>query len=149
MSRKSAREIALHILFELTYDAAPAEEVLEDRLSEETRARFSEEISVYARELEERDESFIRLIVRGVCEHREELDAEIGRRALHWETGRISRLAISVLRMAFYEVLWVPDTDRAVIANEAVELAKKYDTKESAVFINGILGTLIRETPEA
>ena len=47
--------------------------------------------------------------------------------------------------MAFFEVLYLPDTDNAVAANEAVELAKKYDSKESAAFINGILGTLIRE----
>jgi N utilization substance protein B len=71
--------------------------------------------------------------------------SKIGRRAIKWQTDRISRIALSVLRMAFFEVLYLPDTDNAVAANEAVELAKKYDSKESAAFINGILGTLIRE----
>ena len=141
MSRKTAREIALHTLFTMTYDTLSAEEILSDYLSEEGRTRLSDEVGAYAKPLEERDADFIRIIVSGV----EQLDEEIGRRAIKWQTDRISRIALSVLRMAFFEVLYLPDTDNAVAANEAVELAKKYDSKESAAFINGILGTLIRE----
>ena len=96
-------------------------------------------------EMDPGQEDFIRLMVSGVEQRRAELDEEIGRRAIKWRTERISRVALSILRMAFYEVLYLPDSDNAVAANEAVELAKKYDTKETAAFINGILGTLIRE----
>ena len=145
MSRKTAREIALHTLFTMTYDTLSAEEILSDYLSEEGRTRLSDEVGAYAKPLEERDVDFIRIVVSGVDQHRNELDEEIGRRAIKWQTDRISRIALSVLRMAFFEVLYLPDTDNAVAANEAVELAKKYDSKESAAFINGILGTLIRE----
>ena len=126
MSRKTAREIALHSLFTMTYDALSAEEILSDYLSEESRARLSDEVNAYAKPLEVKDEDFIRLMVSGVEQRRAELDEEIGRRAIKWRTERISRVALSILRMAFYEVLYLPDSDNAVAANEAVELAKKY-----------------------
>lgn len=145
MSRKTAREIALHALFAMTYAPGSGETILADCLSEEGRARLGDEVGPYAKPLEQRDADFIRCMVLGVEQRLSELDEEIGRRSIKWKTERMSRVALSVLRMACYEVLYMPDTDSAVAANEAVELAKRYDSKESAAFINGILGTLISE----
>ena len=117
MSRKTAREIALHTLFTMTYDTLSAEEILSDYLSDEGRARLADEVGAYAKPLEDRDADFIRIIVSGVEQRRMELDEEIGRRAIKWQTDRISRIALSVLRMAFFEVLYLPDTDNDVAAN--------------------------------
>ena len=116
MSRRTAREIALHTLFTMTYDTLSSEEILSDYLSDEGRARLSDEVGAYAKPLEERDVDFIRIVVSGVDQHRNELDEEIGRRAIKWKTDRISRVALSVLRMAFFEVLYLPETDNAVAA---------------------------------
>ena len=93
MSRKPAREIALHSLFTMTYDALSAEEILSDYLSEESRARLSDEVNAYAKPLEVKDEDFIRLMVSGVEQRRAEPEEEIGRRAIKWRTERISRVA--------------------------------------------------------
>ncbi len=144
MSRRGAREIALHILYEMTYDAADAEEVLSEHLSPEGRARLAGEIPVYAKPLEERDEAFIRAVVTGVSEHRDELDARIAECAVNWRVERIGRIALAVLRMAAFEILFHSENDDAVAANEAVKLTKEYDTQESASFVNGVIGALIR-----
>ena len=145
MSRKIARVIALHTLYELTYDVQSPEDTLASIVSEETRARLAEEVAVYAKPLSEKDEEFVRRLVLGVTDRREMLDEEIGKRSINWKTERISRVALSVLRMAALEILYLQEDDAAVSINEAVELTKKYDGPESAAFVNGILGTLIRD----
>lgn len=73
-----------------------------------------------------------------------EIDEVINKYAIGWKKERLSKVALSVLRLAICEILFVESVPYGVSVNEAVELAKKYATAEDAAFINGILGSFIR-----
>lgn len=80
----------------------------------------------------------------GIYEHIEELDAVIAQHARGWKLERLSKVALSILRLAIYELKFCDDIPDSVSINEAVELAKTYSTAEDASFINGLLGTVAR-----
>ena len=82
--------------------------------------------------------------------HQDELDRTIETYAKGWKLSRLSRMTAAVLRLAIYEMRYVDDVPVRVAINEAVELAKVYDTDEAASFINGVLGAVARaEFPQA
>ena len=78
--------------------------------------------------------------------HAVELDEIITRHSLKWSKQQISRVALSIMRLAVYEIQYEPDIPISVSINEAVELAKKYGGEEEAAFINGVLGGVARQT---
>ena len=78
-------------------------------------------------------------IIRGVLEHREEIDLEIQKYSQHWELHRIATVDRNVLRMAIYEMRYREDIPPVVSINEAVDIAKKFSTADSGKFVNGIL----------
>jgi N utilization substance protein B len=126
MSRRSrAREVALQVLFQddLNPGGSPhaADEFLQRRL-----AGYDELIA------------FARSLVSGVRRNREELDALLSRTAENWRVERMAATDRNVLRLGAYEILYA-DTPDAVAINEALELAKRYGTAQSAQFVNGIL----------
>lgn len=144
MTRSTAREIAVHLIFSLGFGTQSAEEVLDSEL---TRERFEElggESQLYAQFPNEKQERYIRDLVRGVFAHGPELDDYIARYAVGWSFARIPRMAAAIMRTAMYEVLYVPDVPNAAAINEAVEIAKRYETQEVVSFVNGILGSFVR-----
>ena len=78
-------------------------------------------------------------LVRGVAERREELDALIGELARGWTLQRMPRLDVVVMRVACYELAHRNDVPRGVVLAEAVDLAGRYGTDDSAKFVNGVL----------
>ena len=144
MTRSTAREIAVHLIFSLGFGTQSAEEVLDSEL---TRERFEElggESQLYAQFPNEKQERYIRDLVRGVFAHGPELDDYIARYAVGWSFARIPRMAAAILRTAMYEVLYMPDIPNAAAIDAAVEMTKKYEPQEVAAFVNGILGTFVR-----
>ena len=95
--------------------------------------------------LEEATAEFATALVRGTLEHIESIDQTIGRLSVGWDTQRQPAVDRNILRMAMYEILYLDDIPVSVTINEAVELAKKFSAEESSRFINGVLGTLVRE----
>lgn len=81
-------------------------------------------------------------IVRGVAVTRDELDRHIGSASAHWRLERMSRVDRNVLRLGTWELARRPDVPRAVILDEAVELAKAFGTDESSAFVNGVLNRI-------
>ena len=75
-----------------------------------------------------------------------ELDERIAETAHGWRIDRMSKVDLSILRLAVYEILYDPDIPDGVAINEAVELAKKYSGDESPAFINGILGVVAKRS---
>ena len=69
-----------------------------------------------------------------------EIDALIEKCSEKWSKKRISRISVSVLRIAIYEMLYMDEIPVKVSINEAVELAKRFDTEDSYTFVNGVLG---------
>ncbi|MDB5166632.1 MAG: putative transcription termination factor [Candidatus Saccharibacteria bacterium] len=96
------------------------------------------------------DIAFIEALVKGVSEKAEELDATLQPVAPDWPIKDIARMDRAVLRVGLYELLYEKDVPPKVVINEAVELAKAFGGENSSKFVNGVLGTVLRqrETPE-
>lgn len=78
-------------------------------------------------------------VVRGVCGTRDELDAHIRSASTNWRIERMTRVDRTLLRIGTWELVARRDVPRAVIIDEAVELAKRYGSDESGSFVNGVL----------
>ena len=128
MKRKQAREEAFILIFEKVFNNDSVEEILE--LANEVR------------DLEADD--YIKTVFKGVYENLEALDEIISQNAIGWSIGRISKTALCVLRLALFEIKFMDDFPVSVSINEAVELCKKYATKDDASFVNGILSTVAK-----
>ena len=136
MSRRSrAREIVLQLLYQ--HDLHPDQ-------AEDVRLRFLHGRLKYNRELIQ----FAQTLLEGVREHREELDRRLELTARNWRLSRMSATDRNVLRLGGYEILFGDTPDRVAI-NEAIELAKRYGTRNSAQFVNGVLDRLMSEQREA
>ncbi|WP_300413909.1 transcription antitermination factor NusB [uncultured Oscillibacter sp.] len=145
MVRNTAREIAIHLSYELNFSGRTAEELLDQRLTAEAFAELAEEEDLYREAPNAKQAAYIRRLVRGVDEHGAELDGYIEKYARGWKFSRIPLVASAIMRVAMYEVLYMPDVPNAAAINEAVEIAKKYETPETVKFINGILGSFSRQ----
>lgn len=125
MSRRSrAREVALQVLYQDDLNPALNPGAADQFLCERLR---SEELIEFARSL-----------VAGVRRNRSELDARLTSTAEHWSLERMATTDRNVLRLGAYEILYADTPDRVAI-NEAVELAKRFGSAQSAQFVNGIL----------
>jgi N utilization substance protein B len=81
-------------------------------------------------------------LVAGVRRHRAELDTLLAARAEHWSLRRMAVTDRNVLRLGAYEILFSDTPDRVAI-NEAVELARRFGTRQSGQFVNGLLDHLV------
>lgn len=97
--------------------------------------------------LEENSETktYIKKLTKEYAEHHEEIDEEIKRHALGWDFNRLVKTDKDILRIAIAELLFVKEAPLKVVVDEAVELAKRYSTEDSASFINAILAKVIKE----
>ena len=129
MTRKKAREEAFILIFEKAFNDCSAEEILE--------------IAKEVRDLE--DDEYINKVFFGVYENLSEIDELISQKSVGWKITRISKTALSILRLAIYEIKYFDEIPNSVSINEAVELAKIYATKEDSSFVNGILSTIVKE----
>ncbi len=136
--RRRARETALQTLYQLDVqpDLAPALAL------ERYYTFFSEESG---REPDGNDREFVERLVRGVVDHREELDGRIVRASKNWRIERMARVDRNLLRLAVYELLYCKDIPAKVAINEAIEVAKRFGTQETPPFANGILDRVLEE----
>ena len=86
-------------------------------------------------------------LVQGVIAHAAELDAVIGRYAENWTVHRMAITDRTVLRVAVYELLYLPDIPGRVTLNEAIDIVKLFGDEQSGAFVNGILDRILREEP--
>lgn len=136
-NRHLGRIIALQTLYEqeLRHEANDAgfdiDEVLERNIS-----RYKEMLD---------DVDFIKKLVAGVSKQAAELDAKLQPVAPEWPIDQIARMDRIVLRIGLYELENEADVPPKVVINEAVELAKAFGGDNSSKFVNGVLGTLLRQ----
>jgi N utilization substance protein B len=123
--RSDARERALYLLYE-------------------AQAKDISPVEALSRQIVEPDE-LTELLVRGVVEHRDRLDAAIAERATGWSLARMPVLDLNVLRLGAFELAERPDVPVPVVIDEAVELAKRFSTDNSGRFVNGVLSALVPE----
>jgi N utilization substance protein B len=124
-SRRRARESVLKALY--AYEQ-----------SEPSDPETGREVLASSR-LSDRDRNFARTLYETVVDNIEEIDRFISGLATNWKLERLALLDKNILRMAICEVKNMPDIPLKVAINEAIELAKKYSTQDSAAFVNGIL----------
>ncbi len=95
--------------------------------------------------LSDADKTFLENLTAGVIACQEELDTIIGKFAHGWALNRLARVDLTILRMAVYELKYMPEIPVGATINEAVELSKRFCEDKSSGFINGILGSAARE----
>ena len=144
MTRTVAREISVTLGFSLADKPENVEEVLESFFDREYYTTLSAENELFAEYPGKKQLEYIKKIVEGTVNHRDELDSYIEKYSKGWKLTRISRVALSILRTALFEVLYMDDVPDSVAINEAVELSKGYEEQETVSFINGILGSFMR-----
>lgn len=149
MTRNTAREIAMHLAFELSFTDLPIDAFLDHYLSAEKFEKLATECELYAEVPNAKQDSYIRRLVSGVAGHAAELDTYIEKYAKGWRFERISLVAAAIMRVAMYEIMYMPDIPHGAAINEAVELTKRYDEPETVKFVNGILGSFLREEVKA
>ena len=89
--------------------------------------------------------SYAERLIKGVKEHKDEIDDIIEKNLKGWKKNRISKISLTILRMAVFELYYVKDVPQSVVINEAVELAKSYATAEDGSFVNGVLGSVVKK----
>ncbi len=127
MKRREARVQVLNALFMMDVGGATVEDAL-TRVAEEAK--------------EPQVLNFVQDICRGIAEYQPVIDRLIEEKALNWKLERLSRVDRCLLRLGIFELLYRPETPRAVVINEAVELAKVYGDEKSGGFINGVLDSV-------
>jgi N utilization substance protein B len=95
------------------------------------------------------DLDFIQQLVHGVSNKIPELDAALQPIAPEWPIEQIARIDRTILRIGLYELTFEPDVPPKVVINEAVELAKAFGSDNSSKFVNGVLGTALRQKDES
>jgi N utilization substance protein B len=131
MSRRSrAREVALQVLFQ--------EDVNPGQTADELK-RF-----VWSRIQSPELAEFCLSLIFGVQRNRGELDMMLAKTAQNWSLDRMAATDRNVLRLGAYEILYTDTPQRAAI-NEAVELAKRFGSAQSAAFVNGILDRFVSD----
>lgn len=145
MTRNNARELAVHLIFELSFTDQTAEQLLSTALTRQTFALIGMEDPLYSEFPNAKQRDYIAQLVRGVWEHCAELDGYISKYAIGWNFSRINRVVVSIMRVAMYEVLYMQDVPDAAAINSAIELTKHYEEPEVVSFVNGILGSFSRQ----
>jgi N utilization substance protein B len=127
MSRKAARETAMRLFYEyeITGEFNPQTiEVMQDTINDH---------------LQKTDYEYIGEMVGGFQQKKEEIDDIINKNIVDWKFDRLSKIDLSIMRVALYEIKYL-NVPYKVAINEAVELAKMYSGDKSPAFINGVLG---------
>lgn len=105
---------------------------------------FNEIINTATEEGEITIDDFAKKSFEEIMGNIQQIDASIEKYLNNRSISRLSRVALSVLRIAVYEISNLDDVPDSVSINEAVNLVKKYDTQESAAYVNGVLGSYVR-----
>ncbi len=134
MNRHQARELAFCLLFEHEFD----------------KGRVPAELYDTAKSARDAEESkYVRAVIAGVSEHEAEIEALVAEASRGWSLARISKVALSILKLSIYEMLYMPDIPIRVSLNEAIELTKEYAEEEARPFVNGILNTVAERAKAA
>ena len=127
MKRKRSREIAMELLFSMEISKNSYEETIEC---------FVED---YEMDLKTIDLEYIKEVMKSVVDHKEEIDEIIKNSLINWTIDRVSKVNLTIVRLAIAEMLYINDVPEVVAINEAIELTKKYSDEKSVSFVNGAL----------
>jgi N utilization substance protein B len=135
-TRRKSRELVLQMLFQADMGRQTPDEVRRTFWREHDSAQ--DDVRGFAEDL-----------FRAATDRTAEIDGLIERHAEHWRMERMATVDRNVLRSAVAELMGFPATPRAVVINEALEIARKFSSPESVQFINGVLDSVGRELEKA
>lgn len=144
MKRRKAREYALQFLYRIDFIQVSTE----DDNSAKNLSGIKNNLEVFWADVDEKDpdtKAFAEDIISGTIKNLQKIDQLIQQVAKKWKISRMASIDRNILRFATYELIFRKDIPNAVTINEAIEIAKKYSTSESAAFINGILDKIAKE----
>jgi transcription antitermination protein NusB len=130
-ARRRARELVLKSLYAYESTGGEPEEIIESLLIEN--------------EMAEKPREFASGLFSNVIKNLRTIDGEIEKHAEHWDISRLALVDKYIMRISVCELLFMPDIPARVSINEAIELAKKFSTEESASFVNGILNAVFKK----
>ncbi|EUJ31787.1 transcription antitermination protein NusB [Listeria floridensis FSL S10-1187] len=123
MKRREARERALQALFQMELNEMTAEQAITNVMDEE-------------------EDDYVKKLVFGVSEHKQELDQKIEAHLENWKLDRLNKVDLSILRVGAFEMLYLEDVPDRVSLNESIEIAKVYSDEKAGKFINGVLANI-------
>lgn len=137
--RHEARKIALQVLFEWSFNSLDVEEIFKRDL--ETLLKPEDPKS----DINKFDAELSLFLVKGVTKNLETLDKIIANSAPEWPVDQIAKIDLEILRLAIFELYIARNVPPKVSIDEAVELAKEFGGEKSSKFVNGVLGTVVKE----
>lgn len=146
MSRTTARAAAMQMIFEKISGGQGGEDTLKMVYDELRADGFPGVDFIGKKEPDQEDRDYITAALEGVLTHRDEIDGLIDRHtAKGWSMDRISLVNLTIMRLAVWEILYAEDVPGNVSIAEAMELTERFSDPEDKAFVNGILGTILRE----
>lgn len=137
--RHEARIVALQALFEWSFNSTNIEEIADRTLvldlSDESDSDSKKEI----------DSSLVTFILKGTTENLDNIDKIIEKAAPEWPLEQIAKIDLEILRIAIFELYIARSVPPKVAIDEAVELGKQFGGENSSKFINGVLGTVVKD----
>ena len=133
MVRSKLREHVFKMIFQIEFNDA-------EDMFERLRNYFE-----LLEDAADKDREYIQAKYEAVAARVPEIDSMLNEIAKGWKTSRMSKVDLTVLRLAVYEMKWDEDIPEGVAINEAVELAKRFGGENSSSFVNGILGKLAKQ----
>ena len=127
MSRRELREQIFKLLFRVEFNSA-------EDMPEQEKLFFEDEDAA-----QDKDADYIQTKFQKISEKLPEIDALLNEKTEKWDTARMSKVDLTILRLAVYEILFDESVPTGVAINEAVELAKKFGQDASPTFVNGVL----------
>ncbi len=131
MSRRELREQIFKLLFRVEFNSS-------EEMPEQEKLFFEDTC-----EADAADEEYISSKYRKIMDKLETIDEMLNGRAENWNTARMGKVDLTILRLAVYEISFDEDVPAGVAINEAVELAKKFGQDASSGFVNGILAKFV------
>jgi N utilization substance protein B len=144
-NRRLARELALRLLFQQeTSDLIPEQNVFlfEQNFNPKNDEEYALDMAV-----DSFDDAWplAKELFFGVEKNKDQLDGDIKKAAINWSLGRMASVDRSLIRLAYYEMLYRDDIPPKVSLNEALEIAKSFGDEDSKAFINGVLDRLLNK----
>lgn len=132
MKRQKSREKAMELLFSMELSKNSYEETIESFIED------------YEMDLNTIDVEYIKNVVKIVNDNVEAIDERIIQSLVNWKLDRVSKVNLTILRLAVGEMIFIEDVPGSVAINEAVELTKKYSDEKSCSFVNGVLDKVLK-----
>jgi len=148
--RRLGRILAMKLLFGLPHQECQLREVFDDfwRNFAFAEDELGDALDEDMRLLPAPARHFAEELVSGVLKNRERIDAIIEGSAANWALDRMALVDIGILRVATYELIYCPETPARVAINEAIEIGKRFGSKETPAFVNGILDRIAQQFRE-